>query len=122
LSASQRGIPDQMWVIALGQFGIIGLIALTTSLLMPIWLLMQRIPVQYWKTPGAAAVAALAMLLTLHMCDNLFNAMVNPIFIICCGGLTVLNFTFKLDAQTVQRGNLRTPALPAPGHARPFPA
>ena len=83
-----HGIPDQLWIIAFGQYGLIGLISVTTSLLAPIWLVASRIPVRYWKQAAAAPPAALAMLLTLHMCDNLFNAMVNPIFIICAGGLT----------------------------------
>ena len=81
-----HGIPDQLWIIAFGQYGLIGLISVTTSLLAPIWLVASRIPVRYWKQAAAAPPAALAMLLTLHMCDNLFNAMVNPIFIICAGG------------------------------------
>jgi len=125
LAAAENGIPDQMWVIAVGEFGLVGLISLTVALLMPIWLVTQRIPVRYWKHPGAAPVAALAMMLTLHMCDNLFNAMVNPIFIICAGGLTALNFEFQPDRRPVGRPVSQTPALPAPAlptHGRPYPA
>jgi hypothetical protein len=55
------------------------------------------------------------MLLTLHMCDNLFNAMINPIFIICAGGLTGLNFKFASPAEFVRNRTMKTPqprALP----------
>ena len=119
--AQQRAIPDQMWLIAFCQFGLIGVISLTVTLLMPIWLVMGRIPLRYWKHPGAAAPAALSMLLTLHMCDNLFNAMINPIFIICAGGLTALNFTFRTPAEFAPRRTAKTPSTPSLPF-RPSPA
>jgi hypothetical protein len=107
-----QGIPDQLWIIAFGQFGLIGLISLTTSLLMPIWLVARRIPVRYWTHAGAAAPAAMAMLLTLHMCDNLFNAMVNPIYMICAGGLTALSFSFRSPAEFAPRPAPKKPEAP----------
>lgn len=113
-----HGVPDQLWIIALGQFGLIGLCSVTVALLMPIWLVAWRIPVQYWKTAGAAAPAALGMLLTLHMCDNLFNAMLNPIFIICAGGLTCMNFKFR-PADLPARSMVQNPAVPAMPLQRP---
>jgi hypothetical protein len=119
---TQRGVPDQLWIIAFGHNGLIGLSSVTIALLLPIWLLANRIPVQYWKTAAAAPPAALAMLLTLHMCDNLFNAMVNPIFIICAGGLTGLSFTFASSTQFARRPQHRpqqTSALPFGSTATP---
>jgi len=111
--ARQRGVPDQLWIIALGDRGLIGLASLCLALLIPSLLLASRIPVRYWDHPGAAPAAALAMLLTLHMCDNLFNAMVNPIFIICAGGLTALNFSFAPESSRSLRQNPTPPATPA---------
>lgn len=108
----QHGVPDQMWIIALGHSGLIGLVSLTVALLMPIWLVAWRIPVQYWVHAGAAPVAALAMLVTLHMCDNLFNAMVNPLFIICAGGLTGLNFIFHPSMEFSLRSRRIAPPTP----------
>ena len=112
-----HGIPDQLWIIAFGQYGLIGLISITTALSAPIWLVASRIPVRYWKQAAAAPPAALAMLLTLHMCDNLFNAMVNPIFIICAGGLSALNFSFRSPAEFVAQP---TPKMPPAAQALPF--
>jgi hypothetical protein len=89
------GIPDGLWVIALGHYGLIGLISLTTALTMPMLLLAWKIPVRYWAHPGAAPAVALAILLGLHMCDNLLNAMPNPIFIICAGGICGLKFSLR---------------------------
>ena len=109
-----RGVPDQMWIIAFGKFGLIGLISMTTALLLPVLVLAWRIPVRYWQLPGAAPAAALAMLLTLHMCDMLFNAMINPIFILCAGGVTGLSFSLRRSSQpSPVRPNLMTMNAPA---------
>jgi hypothetical protein len=111
-----RGVPDQMWIITFGKYGLIGLISMTTALLLPVLVLAWRIPVRYWRHPGAAPAAALAMLLTLHMCDMLFNAMVNPIFILCAGGVTGLGFALRSPRQLPARPRLMNapprPALP----------
>jgi hypothetical protein len=114
----QRGVPDQLWIIAFGHCGLIGLISLTIALLLPPILLSFKIPPRYWANAGAAPAAALAMLLTLHMCDNLFNAMINPIFIICAGGLGGLNFAFQPETWIPSRTGFRTAsALPYPSGA-----
>jgi len=55
------------------------------------------------------------------MCDNLFNAMINPIFIICAGGLTALNFTFRTPAEFAPRRTAKTPSTPSLPF-RPSPA
>jgi len=112
-TVEQNGVPDQMWIIALGHFGLIGLVSMTVALLMPIWIVAWRIPVRYWRHPGAAPAAAMAVLVTLHMCDNLFNAMVNPIFIICAGGLTALNFAFRSPEEYAAQPTPKTPRLAA---------
>jgi hypothetical protein len=114
-----RGVPDQLWVIAFGKNGLIGLISLTTTLLLPVLLLAWRIPVKYWRHPAAAPAAALAMLLTLHMCDNLFNAMLNPIFILCCGGVTGLNFSLRGQQAAPP---MRQAMKPPPARPLPMPA
>jgi hypothetical protein len=83
----RAAIPDGMWVITLGINGLSGLITLTTTILMPALLLRKRVPPRWWAHPMAAPAAACAVLLILHMIDNLLNAMVNPIFICAIGGL-----------------------------------
>jgi hypothetical protein len=88
----KRGaIPDGMWVITMGVDGLSGLLSLTTSILLPVVLLRKRVGPQWWAHPMAAPAAACAVLLTLHMIDNLLNAMVNPIFICTIGGLVALD-------------------------------
>lgn len=118
-----HGVPDQMWIIAFGKFGLIGLISMTVSLLMPVLLLAWRIPVRYWSHPGAAPAAALGVLLTQHMSDLCFNAMVNPIFILCAGGLTGMAFSLRgATQQTPPRPTYLTPSPARPQPMRPGPA
>ncbi len=78
---------DGLWMITLGQFGIAGLFLMTASIMMPAVILWRRIPLRYWSHPAVAPVAAMAVLLLLHMADNLLNAFVNPIFLIALGGV-----------------------------------
>jgi ABC-type sugar transport system permease subunit len=87
----RMAIPDQQWIIAYGKTGLIGLVSLMLTLLLPLLILMRRLPVRYWTNPAAAPAAVLAVIVTLHMWDCLLNAMVNPMFMMACGGLTGLS-------------------------------
>ena len=83
-------ITDGMWVIVLGQAGFTGLAAITTAILLPALLYWRRCPTKWWMHPMAAAGASFAVLLPLHMVDNLWNAMLNPIYVLVIGGLMAL--------------------------------
>lgn len=78
---------DGFWVIALGTRGIVGLTAVTIVILLPAALFLWKLPVAAWWHPTTAPAAALTMVLLLFMADSLFNAMINPIFILAAGGL-----------------------------------
>lgn len=81
-------VADGMWIITLGQMGLTGLIALTTSLLLPIVLLLRALPVRYWTTPAGGPAACLAAVLLVYMLDLLPNAMLSPVYLLIAGGLT----------------------------------
>jgi hypothetical protein len=83
-------IPDGMWIITFAVNGISGVFWLTASILIAPLLLRKRMGPQWWGHPMAAPAAACAVMLTLHMIDNLLNAMINPIFICAIGGLCAL--------------------------------
>jgi hypothetical protein len=78
---------DGLWVIVLGTTGIIGLAAITATLLLPVLLYRHRVPPAWWSHPLAAPGAVLAVLLPLYMIDCLMNAMLNPVFVLAIGGL-----------------------------------
>jgi hypothetical protein len=84
------GIPDGMWIIALSVNGAVGLAALTAVQLLPPLLVLRRYRARSWGTPLVAAPAAMAVILALYATDNLFNAMINPIYMLIAGGLTSL--------------------------------
>ena len=81
-------ITDGMWVIALGNNGLIGLISFNASLLLPIVLLVKRFPARALVTGLLAPASVLAILLNLYSIDCIANAMVNPIYFLVLGGLT----------------------------------
>ena len=105
-------ISDGLWVIALGETGLVGLASLTAMILLPVVLLLRRVPAARWGHPAAAPAAALAVLLVLYMLDSLANAMPNPIYMLAAGGLGGL---------TLAAPRSRSVADPSP-RARPVPA
>jgi len=80
-------ITDGQWVIALGRNGLVGLASLTVAILLPVWLTLRRYPIRYWSHPNVGPAAALAVVLTIYMVDNLLNAMINPVFMLAAGAL-----------------------------------
>ncbi|MDP9174831.1 MAG: O-antigen ligase domain-containing protein [Planctomycetota bacterium] len=99
---NDQAVPDGLWVIALGHNGLVGLVAVTAVLTLPLLLLAWRIPVELWAHVGAAPAAAMAVIPALYMCDNLMNAMVNPIFILCAAGVSGLAFSLRQPQSQMQ--------------------
>jgi len=82
-------ITDGMWIITLGNYGSLGLAALTAVLLAPVAVLARR-PARVWSASAFAPAGALAVISGLYMLDNLSNAMFNPIYVLAVGGLAGL--------------------------------
>lgn len=82
-------VTDGLWIIELGEFGIVGLVSVYLMILLPPALVLWRFRGRLW-TAAAAPVMVLATLLILHGMDDVLNAMVNPIFILAMGGLIAL--------------------------------
>ncbi|MCI0364758.1 MAG: hypothetical protein L0Y44_04570 [Phycisphaerales bacterium] len=87
-------VSDGFWVITRGERGLFGLVAMTSLVLLPFVLLLKRCPARTWAHPAVAPAAALAMLLMLWSIDNLFNAMINPIYVLAAGGLSGFYIAF----------------------------
>jgi hypothetical protein len=100
-------VTDGLWIITLSGNGLYGLAGITMVLVLPGLLLLWRIPGRSWRHPAAAGAVALATVVLLHMVDNLFNAMINPVYLLAAGGIA-----------TVARLSL----APSPGRGRTLPA
>ena len=87
-NGKQKTIPDSLWIIAFGQFGSVGLASMTLALLTPIFsFFWSRYPARLWARPEVGPAVVLAVTLVLYMVDCLMNAMVNPLYILICGGV-----------------------------------
>lgn len=80
-------ITDSLWIIAFGQNGLVGLISVFSTFFVPVLAFIKRYPAAYWFKPQVAPAAIITTILVLYMVDTLFNAMINPIFILACGGV-----------------------------------
>jgi hypothetical protein len=80
-------ITDSLWVITLGTFGFLGLLAQWLSLAMPTVAFLWLFPARLWGDPRLAMAAVLAVALMVWIVDNLLNAMVTPIFPVIAGAL-----------------------------------
>lgn len=123
----KEAVVDGMWLLTFAVNGLAGLVTFTASVLLPPLLLRGRVPPGWWAHPTAAPAAACAVLLTLHMADNLLNAMVNPIFIVAIGGLSVVGSRhgrpapLPLARQQARRHVMAPPAHAMPGRRVPMP-
>src|SRR5258707_458001 len=79
-SGKDISITDGMWVIAIGNNGLVGLISFNAALLLPLILLIRRCPIRAWQSPTIAPSCALATLAALYSIDCIANAMLNPIY------------------------------------------
>jgi tetratricopeptide (TPR) repeat protein len=83
----QITVVDGRWVLALGDQGLVGLIAMTTALLLPSAVFVQRFPPTQWGQPALVSAAGFAVLANIFVLDGLINAMPNILFVIAVGGL-----------------------------------
>lgn len=97
-----RGGVDALWITTFGMTGLVGLITLTVAWLLPAILFLIRYPAQTWNHHAVAPVAALAVLLLMTMCDNLLNAMYNPIMTVIAGGLSSIYMKSRHQTPTPQ--------------------
>lgn len=110
-----QGITDGMWVIAIGENGLVGLTAATTALLLPTLLLTRRLKSRDWSHPLGSAAAVLSIVGALHMIDNLPNGMFNPVYVLAVGGLASLRkrqVADELEEWEWENGMLAPPAMP----------
>ena len=81
---------DGLWMIVLGKYGLLGVISLFTTLLISPARLLLKWGRQRWKQTSLAPASALIVVVILFAIDCLLNAMIIPVFILCCGALAQL--------------------------------
>ncbi len=114
-------ITDGLWIIALGQNGVVGLTALFGSMLIPPAVVLLRAPPRRWRRPALAAPVAVSVVVLLYAADCLPNGMVNPVFMLLAGGLGTLALRpIRVPVRRLHRRRRRAAApLPAPRPAPP---
>jgi hypothetical protein len=82
---------DSMWIIAFGVNGIVGLVAVFASNLLPaLTFFRSGYSPSLWLKPQVAPAAVLAVVTTLYALDCTFNYQANPVFILASGGIAGL--------------------------------
>lgn len=81
-------ITDSLWIIAFGVNGLVGLIAIFSSSLLPaLSFFYFCYPASSWFHPKVAPAAMLATITTLYMLDCTLNNLPNPVFTLASGGI-----------------------------------
>ncbi len=101
----RRIVPDGLWILALGRFGVVGVVSVFACFAVPAIVFLRRFNPRTWSHPMVAVAAAWMMNLLLWSMDCLSNAMVNPIFLLAAGGLAAAP---AIVAATAPRGRGRT--------------
>ena len=108
-------ISDGLWIITLGERGLIGLGALIGMVIGSAFLLWKRIPTAFWIDPACSAAVALSVVITLYMIDGLFNATFNPIAALSAGAIASIG---ALAKRSFSRKGLIAPPATAPAPMR----
>jgi hypothetical protein len=74
-------VPDQFWVIVIGRGGLLSLLSVTASLLLPALLFFRTCPPRDLLHVNVAPLAALSIIVVMFMLDCLMNAMLNPLYV-----------------------------------------
>lgn len=90
---TDRSVTDSLWVITLGNNGLVGLLLLTGVLLAgPTWLAWSY-RIADWHSPDVKCNVAIGVIVVMYAIDCCFNAMPNPVYVIACGGLSNIPFS-----------------------------
>lgn len=83
------GITDGLWTIAIGRYGLIGVISLYAWLILPAVLALRKLPTTSALAPFAGTIAVALIVLQLAI-DTIPNAMTGPVYVAAAGGLAGL--------------------------------
>lgn len=99
-------VPDGLWILILGQNGLIGLGSMLLSMALPQWFYLKRFTTKDWNTrPLVCLGLAPVVLVALFSIDGLLNDMFNPLIMLLAGGMTGL-YLRKSKLEDDTSGNL----------------
>jgi hypothetical protein len=105
----RKAIQDSLWVLTFGMHGIVGMTSIFTAMLLPpLKLFVTRYSPNSWLKPKASGAAVLGVIVILYMVDCILNAMVNPIYVLVCGGIAGVAVQQKESINKVVRQRLGT--------------
>ncbi|MCU0535030.1 MAG: O-antigen ligase domain-containing protein [Hydrococcus sp. Prado102] len=111
-------VTDSLWIIAFGINGLVGLISLTASMLLPVicfgWF---SYPVKTWFNAKVAPAAALSVVLSLYMLNCSINGHYVPIYPMIGGGLSGL-FLSKEHLSLTSAAKSKPKPKPSTGQSR----
>ena len=119
-------VTDGFWIITYGTNGIYGLVVMVIAIQWPLFLFFLRVKPELWNTKTWGNSAVLAVFLGIFMIDNLLNAMINPVYMLCNGSLIGMLFNSSkviavdseavpLEVETEQNRTIRrTRFIPSP--------
>jgi hypothetical protein len=90
-------VTDSLWIITFGNMGLVGLISMMATLLLPVAIFCYRFSPATWSLVQVAPAAGIATILLMYALDCLLNAVVNPIFILLGGGVSSLVFYNQVE-------------------------
>ena len=102
-------VTDSLWIIQIGNAGIVGLVALTLTLLLPMIVACFDWRVELWLHPMVAPVIVLGMMTSLYMFDHLMNGMVNPIFMLALGAVSSAHYAVPAVSRRQMPQQMRRP-------------
>ncbi len=82
-----RSVTDALWVIVVGQRGLVGLLAMMGMLLLPPVLYVARWGRSALTHPLLAPGTALCLVLVMFVCDTLFNGFISPVYLLAAGAV-----------------------------------
>ena len=102
---------DGLWIITFGTNGIYGLLAMVIAIQWPLFLFFMRVKPELWKTQTWSSSAVMAVFLGIFMIDNLLNAMINPVYLLCNGSLvSMLLNSSRILTMSPETGRVRPEA------------
>jgi hypothetical protein len=104
---------DALWIITFGSKGFFGLGSLLMSMLIGPWCVLWATSKKVRMRDNSTAIpVSLSLIVVIFMIDSLFNAMVNPVYILISGGLIGWYLSQRQEPRLVAR------SLEIKGHRR----